>query len=285
MQQKKNPAHSSPMNVSYRLWFTSLESRHDVFPFKAELSAEGIYDRDYGNLCMIGCRRVPLKNQTLIQKDMLDCAVRINVQFSPLDTKDRENFSSNSIYYNQAAAFISRIDLEIVLVLISKTLACVLIGLQLLRVKKHPDVLPVISIMTLIVLALGYMIPLLVNFKAMFVPNHHIIHRDTFLGTGGWLQKSLRDSEWKVVYATLPLYIAGGRTVWFVYLSNNSYLESHRPFLRNRNPRHHHLTTCLVSTLLLTSKVLNIVNYLLVYHKKLEGNALHDGFNIIKLII
>ncbi|KAM1988975.1 hypothetical protein ACFX15_036059 [Malus domestica] len=75
MQQKKNPAHSSPMKVGYRLWFTSLESRHDVFPFKAELSAEAIYDRDYGNLCMIGCRRVPLKNQTLIQKDMLDCAV------------------------------------------------------------------------------------------------------------------------------------------------------------------------------------------------------------------
>ena len=28
-----------------------------------------------------------------------------------------------------------------------------------------------------------------------------------------------------------------------------------------------------------------LVNYLLGYHKKLEGNALHDGFNWFKLII
>ncbi|KAM1235533.1 hypothetical protein ACFX13_005066 [Malus domestica] len=300
MQQKKKHTHSSPMNVSYRLWFADFDFRHDVFPSKAELSAEGIYDRDYGNLCMIGCRRVPLKNQTLIQKDMLDCAIRINVQFSPLDTKNRENvkgsiestrgkldplffepiqFSSNSIYYNQAAASISRIDLEIIMVLISNTLACVLIGLQLLHVKKHPDVLPFISIVMLIVLTLGYVIPLLVNFEAMFVPSHGIIQRDTFLGTGGWLQvnevivrmlmmvalllllrllqltwsarqgdgnqKSLRDSERKVLYATLPLYIAGGLIVWFVY----TYLKSHRPFLRVRNPRHHHRMAYRVSSL------------------------------------
>ena len=62
-------------------------------------------------------------------------------------------------------------------------------------------------------------------------------------------QKSLRDSEWKVVYATLPLYVAGGLIVWFVYLSNNSYLESHRPFLRNRNLRHHHRMAYQVSSL------------------------------------
>ncbi|PQM34140.1 uncharacterized protein Pyn_12839 [Prunus yedoensis var. nudiflora] len=288
MQLNQSHTHSSPMNISYKLFFISgFGFRHDVFPSKAELSAEGIYDRDYGNLCMIGCRHVPVKNQTLIKQDMLDCAIKIIVQFSPLDTKDGQNvkgtiestrgkldplyfepieFSSNSIYTNQAAASISRIDFEISMVLISNTLACVFVGLQLLFVKKHPDVLPFVSIVLLIVLSLGYMIPLLVNFEALFVPNKHHSQQDTFLGTGGWLQvnevivrvlmmvalllqlrllqltwssrqghgnqKSLRDSERKVLYATLPLYIAGALIVWFVNLQKNAYQRSHRPFQR-----------------------------------------------------
>ncbi|XP_021825813.1 uncharacterized protein LOC110766760 isoform X2 [Prunus avium] len=288
MQLNQSHTHSSLMNVSYKLFFISgFGFRHDVFPSKAELSAEGIYDRDYGNLCMIGCRHVPVKNQTLIKQDMLDCAIKIIVQFSPLDTKDGQNvkgtiestrgkldplyfepieFSSNSIYTSQAAASISRIDFEISMVLISNTLACVFVGLQLLFVKKHPDVLPFVSIVMLIVLSLGYMIPLLVNFEALFVPNKHHSQQDTFLGTGGWLQvnevivrvlmmvalllqlrllqltwssrqghgnqKSLRDSERKVLYATLPLYIAGALIVWFVNLRKNAYQRSHRPFQR-----------------------------------------------------
>ena len=66
---------------------------------------------------------------------------------------------------------------------ISNTLACVFVGLQLFYVKKHPHVLPFISIVMLIVLMLGHMIPLLLNFEALFVANRD--QTNVFLGSGG----------------------------------------------------------------------------------------------------
>ncbi|KAK9906974.1 hypothetical protein M0R45_002583 [Rubus argutus] len=116
---RRKKSHSSPMNISYKLSFTrGAHFFHDIFPSKAELATEGIYDRDY------------------------------------------------------AAASITRIDFEIVMILISNTVACAFVGWQLYFVKKHPDVLPLISIVMLIVLTLGYMIPLLFNFEAMLAPKH-----------------------------------------------------------------------------------------------------------------
>ncbi|XP_062013156.1 uncharacterized protein LOC133729615 [Rosa rugosa] len=283
---RRKKSHSSPMNITYKLSFTrGVQFFHDVFPSKAELAAEGIYDRDYGNLCMIGCRHVPSKEQNSIKKDMLDCSVKIDVHFPPLDTKDGQNvkgtiestrnksdplyferidFSSTSIYHNQAAASITRIDFEIVMVLISNTLACAFVGWQLYFVKKNPDVLPFTSIVMLIVLTLGYVIPLLFNFEAMLAPNQS--KQSTFLGIGGWLQvnevmvrvimlvtfilqlllvqltwssrqgdnsqKSLMDSERKVLYATLLLYIAGALITCSVHQWMSTHQTSYRPFHR-----------------------------------------------------
>lgn len=284
---RRKKSHSSPMNISYKLSFTrGAHFFHDIFPSKAELATEGIYDRDYGNLCMIGCRHVPSKEQKLIKKDMLDCAIKIDVHFPPLDAKNGQNvkgtiestrnksdplyfdvieFSSTSIYHNQAAASITRIDFEIVMILISNTVACAFVGWQLYFVKKHPDVLPFISIVMLIVLTLGYMIPLLFNFEAMLAPKHS--QQNTFLGIGGWLevnevivrvimlvtfilqlrllqltwssrqgdgsQKSLMVSERKVLCVTLPLYIAGALITCFVHLWVHTHQNSYRPFHRN----------------------------------------------------
>ncbi|KAL6201452.1 hypothetical protein ACLB2K_025166 [Fragaria x ananassa] len=284
-RQKKS--HSSPMNISYKLSFTrGAQIFHDVFPSKAELAAEGIYDRDYGNLCMIGCRHVSSKEQNLINKDMLDCSVKIDVHFPPLDTKDGQNvkgiiesmrnksdplyfehieFSSTSIYHNQAAASITRIDFEIVMVLISNTLICAFVGWQLYFVKKNPDVLPFTSLVMLTVLTLRYVIPLLFTFEAMLAPNQS--NQSTFLGIGGWLQvnevmvrlillvtfilhllllqltlssrqgvnsqKSLMDSERKVLYATLTLYITGALITCSVHQWMNTHQNSYRPFHRN----------------------------------------------------
>ncbi|KAK9906969.1 hypothetical protein M0R45_002581 [Rubus argutus] len=254
--------HSSVVNISYELHF-----RHGFNFFgqgslaTTKVSAEGIYDRENGNLCMIACRHVLSKDQNLIEKDMLDCGMKINLQFSPLDATDRRSvngtiestrrksdplyfepmeLSSISITKYQAANSISRINLENVMVLISNTLACVFVGWQLYYVKKHPGVLPFISIVMCFVLILGYMIPLLSNFGAMFVPNRS--WQDKFLGTatasptnlvletGEGSLKGLMDSERKVLYATLPLYIAGALITWLVHPSMDTHHSSYRPF-------------------------------------------------------
>ncbi|KAF5197107.1 putative DUF2921 family protein [Thalictrum thalictroides] len=64
-------------------------------------------------------------------------------------------------------------DLEIIMVLISSTLICVFVGLQIFYVKKHPDVLPSVSLLMLAILTLGQMIPLVLNFEALFLRNRN----------------------------------------------------------------------------------------------------------------
>ncbi|KAF2297692.1 hypothetical protein GH714_002281 [Hevea brasiliensis] len=262
---------SGLINISYKMSFTAssdfklgnkLLSNEFV-----EISAEGTYDNETGVLCMIGCSRpiFLLENSTENQSE--DCQILINVQFSPLNAKGRNNIkgtiksmrekldplyfweieiSSNSIYTSQAAESVWRMDMEITMVLISNTLACVFVGLQLYHAKKHPDVLPFISFVMLMVLTLGYMIPLLLNFEALFMANHN--RQNVFLESGGWLEvnevivrvvtmvafllqfrllqlswsarqsdgshKSLWLAEKKVLYLALPLFVGGGLIAW-----------------------------------------------------------------------
>ena len=124
--------------------------------------------------------------------------------------------------------------MEITLVLISTTLSCVYVGLQLFHVKRHPDVLPSISLVMLSILTLGHMIPLMLNFEALFLRNPS---KNMLIETGGWietnevivrevgmadfllqfrlLQKTwaARKSKWisekKVLFVALPLYAVG----------------------------------------------------------------------------
>lgn len=273
-------SNSSIVNISYKISFTPPPdfkfSRDSSLSSAVEISAEGTYARDTGVLCMTGCRHLGSKAQNLAPNETLDCEVMVRIQFSPLNANTgrgikgtiestrkksdplyfgRLELSSSSIYTGQAAASIWRIDLEITMVLISNTLTCVFVGLQLFYVKSHPDVLPFISITMLIVLTMGHMIPLLLNFEALFVPNRS--RQNLFLGNAGWLEvnevivrvvtmvafllqlrllqltwssrqdngneKSLWNSERKVVYLTLPLYVSGALIAWFVnYLKNNS---------------------------------------------------------------
>ncbi|KAJ9136167.1 hypothetical protein P3X46_033271 [Hevea brasiliensis] len=288
---------SGLINISYKMSFTAssdfklgnkLLSNEFV-----EISAEGTYDNETGVLCMIGCSRpiFLLENSTENQSE--DCQILINVQFSPLNAKGRNNIkgtiksmrekldplyfweieiSSNSIYTSQAAESIWRMDMEITMVLISNTLACVFVCLQLYHAKKHPDVLPFISFVMLMVLTLGYMIPLLLNFEALFMANHN--RQNVFLESGGWLEvnevivrvvtmvafllqfrllqlswsarqsdgshKSLWLAEKKVLYLALPLFVGGGLIAWYVHQWKNSYRS---PYLQPRRmgyQRHYH---------------------------------------------
>ena len=287
------------LNVSYTISFNSpadFKFGRGVSSTKVKIGAEGIYNRNTGVLCMIGCQHLRSTDKILIKNETLDCEFMVNVQFPPLNAKGGESLtgtiestrqksdpyyfdplqlSSYSIYRNQADASIWRMDFELIMVLVSNTLVCVFVGLQLLHEKKHPDVLPYISVVMLTVITLGHMIPLILNFEALFMGNDSV--QNTFLGSGGWLEVNevvlrmvtmvafllelclvqltwssrqgegshpgLWDSEKKALYITLPLYIGGGLTAWLVHISKTSHQKRFRPFRLSRHkfslPREH----------------------------------------------
>ncbi|TYG97326.1 hypothetical protein ES288_A10G030100v1 [Gossypium darwinii] len=225
-------------------------------------SLGGFWSESTGRLCMIGsgisngnAEKYRVKGRiesTRIKSDPL--------YFGPI------NFSSRSFYAGQAKESIWRMDLEITMVLISNTLACLFVGMQLFHVKRHPEVLPFISVFMLVVLTLGHMIPLLLNFEALFVKNSN--QQNAFLESGGWLevneiivravtmvafllqfrllqltwsirqgddsQKGFWDAEKKALCVSLPLYLTGGLIAWFVHRWKNSHQT---PFLQPHHKR------------------------------------------------
>lgn len=72
------------------------------------------------------------------------------------------------------------------MVLISNTFSCVFLGLQLFHVKKQPELLPSMSLVMLVILILGDMIPLVLNFEALFLQTHTQLI--VLLGSGGWIK-------------------------------------------------------------------------------------------------
>lgn len=284
--------HSNLFNVSYTMSFKpSADFKFDGEGASARevvISAEGIYNRNTGFLCMIGCRHLGSTDKQLMKNESLDCELLVNVQFPPLNAKGSESIKgtveskrqksdpyyfeslqlfSYSMYASQAEASIWRMDFEIIMLLISNTLACVFVGFQLLYVKKHQDVLPYISIVMLIVITLGHMIPLLLNLKAIFMAKHS--QQNAFIGSEGWLevnevvvrmaalvafllelcllqltwssrrgegsQPGFWASEKKVLLVTLPLYLIGGLAACLVHIWKNSQLKASRPFRLSRH--------------------------------------------------
>ncbi|KAI5333230.1 hypothetical protein L3X38_023360 [Prunus dulcis] len=159
------------------------------------LAGSWIYDAKEGSLCMVGCRNLG-SNSEQPTKDSVDCEILVNFQFPPTNSKhgsfikgsikstrkksdplifEAWNLFSASGYLVEAKRSIWRMDVEITLVLISTTLACVFVALQIFHVKKHPDVRPSI-----------YMIPFMLNFEAMFTKKTN--RRNVLLGSGGWLE-------------------------------------------------------------------------------------------------
>ena len=211
-----NASNSIPMNISYKISFmlepgvefegfvSSLNSS-SLMHTQVEISAEGIYNTRTGGLCMVGCRKLSLMTR-LSTNDSMDCEILVNFQFPPLNSKkghikgtiksrreksdplyfEHLDLSSTSYTVVEAKQSIWRMDLEIFMVLISNTLSCVFLGLQLFYVKNQPDVLPSISLLMLVILTLGYMVPLVLNFEALFLQNH--ARQNVLLESGGWLK-------------------------------------------------------------------------------------------------
>ncbi|KAJ6695898.1 FAMILY PROTEIN putative (DUF2921)-RELATED [Salix koriyanagi] len=262
---------SVPLNISYSMSFPLKEYSSHV-----EVFSEGIYDAETGKLCMVGCRYLDSNNRTS-DIDSMDCKILINVQFPPVDSNDhiqgtiestgKKNdplyfeplsFSAVSYYRQHSRESIWRMDLEIVMSLISNTLVCVFVGCQILYVKKHPAVFPFISLIMLAVLALGCMIPLMLNFEALFVPKDSLA--TAYRRNGGWVeanevivrvimmvafllqfrllqlvwsarsadgkQKAFLAAEMRTLYLCLPLYICGGLIAVYVNSRGNKADEA-----------------------------------------------------------
>ncbi|KAK0600913.1 hypothetical protein LWI29_019520 [Acer saccharum] len=91
-------------NISYKI---SLNLRYDAprialfdisssGSMRVEISAEGIYDAETGSLCMVGCRYLGLNNQTS-KNDLMDCEIRVNLQFPSLNAKKEGVYITGSI--------------------------------------------------------------------------------------------------------------------------------------------------------------------------------------------
>ncbi|TKY66533.1 hypothetical protein E2542_SST09409 [Spatholobus suberectus] len=236
------------------------------------VSAEGIYDAEAGSLCMVGCRNLGSKNQ-IPSTNTLDCEVIVKFQFPRLDAKNnggyikgsiesvRENsdplyfkqldVTSAAFYTAEASQILRKVDMEVIMILVCTTLACVFVGLQLYHVKRNPDMLPLISFVMLLILTLGNMVPLVLNFEALFARNHD---KKSILLGNEWLevneiavrlivmvafllqlrllqltwsarkadtkQKDLWIAEKKVLYVILPLYAAGFLIALLVHQNN-----------------------------------------------------------------
>lgn len=190
-------SNQSMWNVSYKIGYTF--SNMSVYAYQAtDISAEGIYDSQTGILCMVGCLHVD---------SIYDCEVLINIQLSPLNPQKGEHLTGSikslrknsdplffkplvitsfGIYKEQVAETVWLMDIEILMVLVSLSCLCIFIGLQLFHVKKNPDALPSISITMLAILTVGYMIPLLLNFEALFLKNRN--QQNDLLRNVAWLQ-------------------------------------------------------------------------------------------------
>ncbi|KAF7145825.1 hypothetical protein RHSIM_Rhsim04G0020600 [Rhododendron simsii] len=193
----------SPFNVSYKIspyqtYQNSLAVSGNIPLF--HISAEGLYDEETGSLCMVGCRK-------LSTGESMDCEILLKFQFPPVNAKEggqirgsiesmREEtdplyfkqleMTSRTYYREAAKRSVRRLDLEMVMVLISSTLVCVFLGSQILYAKRNPQVLPFVSLAMLLFLILGHMIPLVLELEALFQGNQNPNH--VLLGSGGWVE-------------------------------------------------------------------------------------------------
>ncbi|KAK3165064.1 hypothetical protein QOZ80_1AG0028500 [Eleusine coracana subsp. coracana] len=148
-----------------------------------KITAEGVYDPKRGVLCLVGCQE--------FDSSSTDCRILITVQFASRDAKARGDGKgvirslrdeTDSLYFDkvdislygmmsgeQVAEAVSRMDMESVMLAVFTTLPCVFTALQILHAKRNdPDASAATSITMLVVMALGYVAPLVTRAEALF---------------------------------------------------------------------------------------------------------------------
>ncbi|KAK2968457.1 hypothetical protein RJ640_004463 [Escallonia rubra] len=247
--EQPDTVYSGPVNISYEIGLTLLYSGKLVDSSlnlsltpngedrsMIKISAEGVYDAATGFLCMIGCRN--LYSHEKPTHDSMDCNILVKFQLPSLQEGgyvqgsivsmredndplyfDQLNLSAQAFYSNSATTQSvrrSRTDFKIIVRLVSNTLACVFVGLQLLYAKKHPDLLPLISLYMLVILSFGHIVPVVQNFQALLLRIRN--GENAFGGSGGWLEVIQVLCE--VIASGLLLSLLGHRTVWTQKLSD-----------------------------------------------------------------
>ncbi|KAI3702859.1 hypothetical protein L6452_28612 [Arctium lappa] len=283
---KSTTSHNGPLNVRYEIEFildTSSASGSGISSLKRSatidgrvaISAEGFYDDQTGQLCMVGCRNL----RTNSINASFDCEILVRFQLPPTNG-DHGSFLEGSIeslrketdvlYFEHLDVFsptyiapasrtsIWRMDLKIIMVLISDAFSCVFIARLLFHVKKRPETVPSISVLMMLILALGHMVRPVLNFEGVF-SNTRIQNGISLGTTGGWLEtmetvartmtmvafilqfhllhliwttkpnnndgnrKNPWVSEMQTLVICLPMYIVGGLTTLLVNSKNNDY--------------------------------------------------------------
>lgn len=275
-------------NVSYKISYTFQDSTLDEYA-TTEITAEGIYNSKTGMLCMVGCKNPSYsfaKKQGKGANNAMDCEILINIHIPSLapGIEERRNGTikstrekSDPLFFDPVEVFLYtffgrdetvwRMDIEIIMVVISLALSCIFIRMQFYHLKKH---FPSISITMLVVLILGHMIPLMLNFGALFYKNHN--PRNILYRSRAWLEaneiivrvmtmvafllhfrllqvawssrsaeagkKGLWVAEKRALMSCLPLYLAGGLIAWFVHTRSHEIKEHSSDYFveRHRSP-------------------------------------------------
>ncbi|KAM0855820.1 hypothetical protein ACQ4PT_049527 [Festuca glaucescens] len=157
------------LNVSYDIhhhappddWMRPTNGSYSVTLQERRISAEGVYDPKRGLLSMFASLEARGQGHGR------------GVISSLRERTDRLFFEKTDIYLygmysNELSEAISRMDLESIMLVASTTLSCVFTVLQILHTKKNPEAARATSITMLVILALGFLTPLVLNFEAMF---------------------------------------------------------------------------------------------------------------------
>ncbi|CAL5335942.1 unnamed protein product [Camellia sinensis] len=205
MEAKRS--HTGPLNISYAISIYDISSLTNFSSINIlQISAEGVYDEETGNLRMVGCTKLS-KDDQRSKTESMDCEVVVKFQYQRMNSKNRGQIkgtiesmrkeidaryfaqlevSASTYYTNDARDSIWRMDLEIAMVLISNTLACVFVVLQIFYVRKNPGLLPLASLVMLVILVFGHMIPLVLNFETLFLGKRNSCSQ--LLWSGGWFE-------------------------------------------------------------------------------------------------
>ncbi|CAO1947967.1 unnamed protein product [Urochloa humidicola] len=161
------------------------QSSYSVRLETRQITAEGVFDPKTGVMCLIGCQEQRNSSTT-------DCQILITVHFASMDGKSPQGRGKGAIsslrdkatdplffdkieivlygmYSEQLSESVSRMDLESVMLVVSMTLPCIFTVLQILHAKRRPEAAAATSITMLVVLAVGYVVPLVVSSEALFL--------------------------------------------------------------------------------------------------------------------
>ncbi|KAK4255796.1 hypothetical protein QN277_008747 [Acacia crassicarpa] len=240
-------------NVSFTMTLYSnsmLEDKKSLFnksSKQARISAEGTYDAETGILCMVGCRNLVLNFSSGTPKgeDSPDCEMLIKFEFPPLDAARRRSHIKGSIestrkssdplyfkvlnltsyaYYTQREDTTWRMDVETIMVLVSTILASAFLVSQLIHLKRNPKVLPLISLTMVSILTLGHMVPLVLNFEAVFAQNRY--NRNFVFRNVGMLR--LEVNETTVRLSTMVVFLLLLRFLWVSWSARKADEKSHK---------------------------------------------------------